>query len=671
MGINETLKSYLISLGYEVDSSAYNKFVAGLKQTQSVVEQHTKILSGSFAKASLAYTGAIGTFVATTALMLSSLAKADLEYEKTALRLHMAKDAAKQYSIALKVLGEPPEMLAWMPELHEHYVQLRKDAMQMELPEEYNKRMQLIRGIGQEFNRLKQESIYALQWIGFSVIKNLQGPLEKSKFTFESFNQKIRENMPRWSEEIGKSLAGIMLTFKNVWSVIKEVVNEGKKGLTDFWDALSPTSKGIIGIAVLTFLFSKLGPFGQAIVLLTAVTAVTSEFWDSLHGKETLLPTEAIHFLIKTLDGLARIMTLIIGLAAMFWTSLTMKGEQAANVISKIGLSMKKFALWQMEKSGASKEDIAAQKADIAKHEKAVQTRQGSIQLKDQLADAYAAYASMATTDRWNKEGFTARLVKKYPDINLSDSQRRALRLASERRVLEEEVLFQGDTVPNIGDLLRPLDISGAEAVSGAMPTVFPKGLDKYREAAEEAFGDKAAIMLRVMEAENAALDPSKVVPVKKGKYKGTADVGLYQINTMHLPDLSQLGIASSVADLQKPEVNFRAAKWLLEKQGLSAWNPSKERWGKYISEYKTGAERASSSVVNSGNTYNVNVTMPIENAGGDLLNNVDPIVFALKGKLENAFKEMRMPSYTVNDSSGFSPGPAVNQLSVPSVAGG
>jgi len=677
MAITETLKSYLVSLGYEVDSSAYTKFVSTLKQSQSVVERHTNILSSSFAKAGLAYTGAIGTIIATTATMLNSLAKADMEYEKTALRLHMTTQAAKQYSIALKVLGEPPEMLAWMPELHEHYVQLRKDAMQMELPEEYSKRMQMIRGVGQEFNRLKQESIYALQWIGFSVVKHLQGPLEKSKFTFESFNQKIIESMPRWTEKIGKSLASILKIFQDVWNVGKEILAESTKGLLIFWDSLSPTSKGLIGIGILTFLFSKLGPFGQALVMFAAVTAVASEFWSSLHGKETLLPTEAIHFLIKTLDGLARIMTLIIGLAALFWTSLTMKGEQAANVISKIGLGMKKFALWQMEKSGASKEDIAAQRADIAKHEKAVQTRQGSIQLKDQLAEVYASYASMATTDRWNKEGFTAGLVKKYPLMNLSDPERALRTKLMQKRALEEQALFQGDSVPDIGKLLSPLSTGGAEArkVSGDLPKALPKRVEKYRSIIEEAsalHGVPAELIAGVIARESSGRGrPGPVVNVGKGPERAQ---GLMQL----LP--SSFGGKIITDDYENIMTGTKYLGELISKKGsvekgLAAYGGFKTKdptpYITDIMKYASSYSGSTNGPINSGNTYNVTVTMPIENAGGDLLNNVDPIVFALKGKLENAFREISMPSYTVSDSSGMMPGPAVNQLSVPSVSGG
>jgi hypothetical protein len=120
MGI-ETIEKYLIGLGYEVDASAYRKFEDSLKKAENVVEKHTSFLSSSFVKASSAVVGAMGTVAISTGTLLDSLAKADLGYEKLALRMYMSKDAAKQYSLVLKAMGEKPEDIAWIPMLQRQY----------------------------------------------------------------------------------------------------------------------------------------------------------------------------------------------------------------------------------------------------------------------------------------------------------------------------------------------------------------------------------------------------------------------------------------------------------------------------------------------------------------------------------------------------------------------
>lgn len=686
MAISETLKSYLVSLGYEVDSSAYTKFVSTLKQTQSVVERHTNILSSSFAKAGLAYTGAIGTIIATTATMLNSLAKADMEYEKTALRLHMTTQAAKQYSTALKVLGEPPEMLAWMPELHEYYVQLRKDAMQMELPEEYSKRMQMIRGVGQEFNRLKQESIYALQWIGFSVVKHLQGPLEKSKFTFESFNRKIIESMPRWTEKIGKTIANIMQIFGNVGKTIAKL----GEGLVFMWDSLSPTAKGLAAIALITFLFSRLGPFGQAMILLAAVTLLLSEFWSMLEGKETLIPREILQGLIMALDTLYRSMMTIIVLAKSFWASLSGPGaalvkEQFAKANYETAQegwnTVKKATIERMIKEGKSTQEISnfinnnpslkAQKEQVGVLKRKYETALAETNASDTdvVMKGLAEVREIWTPGSEKYAGPLGWMVKEHPKGFWSSEEAHAETIRQE-----------------IAAGVRPP--AAAASVSGVLSTALPKNIEQYQSIIEEAsalHGVPANLIAAMMWQESRG---------KKGAVSPVGAMGLMQI----MPGTAkELGIPLS--ELTDPRRNiFGGAEYMSKKlketkgdipTALAAYNagfgavqkykgqiPPYRETQDYVKQIMANYQALGGGAgnnINSGNVNNVSVvvSMPIENAGGDLEKNSAQLVAKLQGQMQNSFRELFMPGFTVSDSSGMMPGPVVNQLSVPSVSGG
>ena len=318
MDVN-TIKSYLVSLGYEVDAIAYNKFAQAMKSAENVVERHTSLLSSSYTKASIAIASALGAVVSSTALMVDGLAKADLGYEKLALRMYMTKEAAKQYSLALKVMGQEPEDIRWIKELNVQYQVLMADAKKMELPEEYGKKMMGIREVKHEFNRLKLESIYGLQWIGDSIIKHLQDPLDKTKFSFTKLNDYIRDHIPEWGEKIGRVLADVFTMFSNVWNVMEKV---GTK-LKEFWDLLSPTQKALAGMAAIALLFSMAGPFGRAIMVIGIVIALISEFWDAMQGKETLVPREILWFIAGTIDAIARAMMVVIGLGSAFWNAVS------------------------------------------------------------------------------------------------------------------------------------------------------------------------------------------------------------------------------------------------------------------------------------------------------------------------------------------------------------
>jgi len=505
MAINDVLKSYLISLGYEVDSKAFNQFTSALKKAEVEVTKHSGVISGAFTKAGLAYVSAMTTIAVSTGLLLKSLASQEMEYQKTALTLHMAKDAAKQYSIALKVLGEPPEMIAWLPVLREQYRVLRKDSQALELPKAYTEGVHELEAMNLEFKRLKQESMYALQWIGFSIMKHLAGPLEKARMNFKMFNDRLIQQMPVLTSHIGgmfKSLLDVVGNLGKSFAVVGD-------GLSKFWDLLSPTSKAILGIAILAVLFSKAGPFGQAVIAIGAATFMASQFWSAMEGKETAVPIEYIHKLIQLFDGLSRILQVTIGLIGMFWNALSKNARESVNDVSKIGLAMKRYTLWMMERSGRPKEEIEAQKADIAAHEKAIQTRQGKIQLNEQMTEAYADM-SFDTMDieKWKKEGLSGRLMEKSGGkLGLSDKQREE----RTQRIIDEKTKK---------DFISPIGYWGKETPTAGI-NYGMKGIDKYRDIIKEAsekYGLPEELIAGVIMRESSGRGrPGPVVDVGKG----------------------------------------------------------------------------------------------------------------------------------------------------------
>lgn len=541
MAINDVLKSYLISLGYEVDSKAYNQFTSTLRKAETEVTKHSGKVSSAFTKAGLAYVSAIGTIAASTGLLLKSLASQEMEYQKTALTLHMAKDAAKQYSIALKVLGEPPEMIAWLPVLREQYRVLRKDSQALELPKAYTEGVHELEAMNLEFKRLKQESMYALQWIGFSIMKHLAGPIDKARENFKAFNDRLIQQMPEITDSIGKVFGGLLGMLKNVGKSLMEV----GKGLGLFWDMLSPTSKAIVGIGLLLFLFSKAGPFGQAVIAIGLATAAASEFWDAMEGKETVIPIEIIQKMIQLFDGLARIVQLTIGIFSLFWNSITMHGLEAVNTISKVGLAMKKTKLAQMENSGQaySKEEKEAQRADIAAHEKAIQERQSKIQLKEKMTDAYAIMAADAI-NKWDKIGLSAQLMEKSGGkIGWDREQRKA----ETQRQQREGALK--------GTFISPIGTWGQESPTAGI-NYGMKGIEKYSSIIEEAsktFGVPAELIKAMIKEESGG---------KAGAVSPVGAMGLMQI----MPGTAkELGIPLS--ELTDPRRNiFGGAEYMSKK---------------------------------------------------------------------------------------------------------
>ncbi len=296
-----TIKSYLISLGFEADDNMYRKFSAALQKASGEVEKHTSIIANSYAKAGGVIIGAVGTIITSTTMLLDSLAKADLGYEKYAMRMYMARDAAKQFKIVTDSMGESLEDIAWIPELNEKYKSLMEEAHKMELPTSYQEQMKMIRGIGFEFTRLKVESIYGLQWIGHNLIKHLFKPISDSKNSFKSFNDYIVEKMPIWSEKIASAFSKVLNIILDNGEALF-LMGEKIKG---FWDNISNPEKIAIFGTALAMLFIAGGPVTQAIIGFGLLTLAISDLMGYLDGKKTIIDPHIFEGIIYSAERMA------------------------------------------------------------------------------------------------------------------------------------------------------------------------------------------------------------------------------------------------------------------------------------------------------------------------------------------------------------------------------
>lgn len=94
------------------------------------------------------------------------------------------------------------------------------------------------------------------------------------------------------------------------------------------------------------------------------------------------------------------------------------------------------------------------------------------------------------------------------------------------------------------------------------------------KEMVEEEFG-VGHIMVTVAKCESGIRQFKENGEPLKSHY-GTDDIGVYQINQVHLETLEKLGL-----DRNKTEDNIKFARYLYDKNGLRDWSASKECWGK------------------------------------------------------------------------------------------
>ena len=216
----KALKSYLVSLGFDVNKSQFNKFESSLKEAAGLVKKSGLSMASDVIKFQIAVTGA---FVATSAAIVGTVAKvamADQEFRLFGERMMLTTEQARSVKITLDALNQPIENIAFDPELHARYDQLRKDQLLLTagLGGDFEGTMKQIRDVMFQFTRLEVE----FKYFTFAVAKNLFQALGGGDFIkqLQHLNDWIIQNIPEWSRKFSIYLVPIL---KDTWRILKDL----------------------------------------------------------------------------------------------------------------------------------------------------------------------------------------------------------------------------------------------------------------------------------------------------------------------------------------------------------------------------------------------------------------------------------------------------------------
>jgi len=278
----DVIKSYLISLGYHVDTTSMNSAKGSMGEMEKVVSKFSDSSILKFAAAGAAVTGFVSAAVAALKQFTIGVANADLQNEMFARRMWMAKDNAVAYKNSLDALGVSVQDLYLSPELLDKFLQLRKQASTMAPPGGFSEAMKGIRSITFEWQRLKLEASYATQWVSYYLTKYISGPLFGIKGGMKGINDSITANMPKWTKNVAQFLAMIARMGNAAYLAGKKV--------HDIWNNLDGSTKKIIGtIAALRILLWSLS-FAPITVGLTALLLLIDDFATYERGGKSAFP---------------------------------------------------------------------------------------------------------------------------------------------------------------------------------------------------------------------------------------------------------------------------------------------------------------------------------------------------------------------------------------------
>lgn len=265
----DIIKEYMVGLGFRVDASSLNRAKGAMNDAEKTVEKFAGKSIARFAAAGAAVT----TFVAVAnigiAKYVAGLAKADLENQKLARLMWTSKDNVMAYKYSLDALGATVQDLVLSPELMQRYLQLRQQSFAMRAPEEYGQYMKDIRSIVFEFQRMKLEATYAMQWIGYYIAKYLN--LAGFKGNLEDINGLIIKKMPEWTKQVAQVATWFIRMGEAAYQLGDDIIK--------IWNGLSSETKAVTGIVAGFFALLKMGPIGWMIAGLTTLLILLDDYY--------------------------------------------------------------------------------------------------------------------------------------------------------------------------------------------------------------------------------------------------------------------------------------------------------------------------------------------------------------------------------------------------------
>lgn len=270
----ETLKEYLVKLGWNVDELGLRKAEDAIDNFGGKADTAIGKITGGFVSATLAVGEFLFAAVSSMTRILDATAQADLAVERFARRMWTTEESARSFLSALDAMDADYQDIFYMtPEEYKRFMDLRDLGNSLKAPVGLQEGLKLVRDIRGEFQKLKVTVNYATQWVSYYLTKMLGTDLENILNGFKNFNDWIRNNIPVATEKIAKFLTIIYKMGKTAINTLAWLYESFK----DFFDMLSPKAK-TAGAAILGFVgLLKLGPIGAFIAGLLALLLILDD----------------------------------------------------------------------------------------------------------------------------------------------------------------------------------------------------------------------------------------------------------------------------------------------------------------------------------------------------------------------------------------------------------
>lgn len=283
--VMETIKEYLVSLGFQVDKTSFNSAKKVMDESEGMVKKFAKGAAGDFAIASAAVTTFAIVAVAGISKFMDSMGNAEIETEKLARQMWTTEGAARSFDLTLKAMNANLQDLYLSPTLMKQFYALRQEANQLALPADYKQTLGEIQSISFEFKRMKLEVSYYLREVAYYFVKYFNGPLMQGKKSLQDLNQWIIHHLPELAQKTAMVLAKIAQMAQEVFWGFKQIGT----AISDLTSQIPNDLKPLVAIFAAVGLAIMSGPFGEITLTIGGILLLLDDFYVYLHGGKSAL----------------------------------------------------------------------------------------------------------------------------------------------------------------------------------------------------------------------------------------------------------------------------------------------------------------------------------------------------------------------------------------------
>lgn len=267
-----------------MDDNLTNELDRTLKKNERRANAFAKNFGRNFSNASLGVVAGVKAVTLGVGRFLGNISRADYELEQYAETLGKTKEEAFAMKTALDTMGKTMEEVNNSASLQRVFNRLQEDAKNLK-PPDMSEGLEQVRGIQEEFSRLRHTGMYATRWIGYYLTKYLHNPMERLRNTISNGNDFLIKNISKWTRIIASGLASIVSLGATVFRII---INLGK-AIKAVFNMIPKEIKILMGALTALALFIRAGPVGKLMAIFTVLLLLVEDFFVYLDGGEALL----------------------------------------------------------------------------------------------------------------------------------------------------------------------------------------------------------------------------------------------------------------------------------------------------------------------------------------------------------------------------------------------